>query len=71
MDSHGGKDRVQVGWLGAVPVIRLCKMFACISCGYLAPAGVGTGFVIPSAVVPKITKGASIGLLINSIPVCL
>ena len=60
----------QLGWLGAVPVIRLCSMFACISCGYLAPAGVGTGFVIPSAVVPKITKGC-FDRVIDKLHTCL
>ena len=61
----------QLGELGAVPCIRLSNMFACISCGYFGPAGVGTGLVTPSAVVPTMTKGASMGLLTNSLPDCL
>ena len=28
------RPAAQVGVLGAVPCTRLCKMFACISCGY-------------------------------------
>ena len=38
-----------------LPSTKFCSIWPCICCGYILPFGVGTGFVIPSAVTPIIT----------------
>ena len=46
------------GSAGLSPERSPCKTFACTSCAYLEPLGVGIGFATPSAVTPNITKVA-------------
>ena len=39
-----------------LPSIKFCSMLACMCCGRILPAGVGTGFDMPSALTPTITN---------------